>query len=79
MSNHKYPELTVQRIHYESLRMRPKMRHAKPNQTSFHKRKYHRSGALYRRETRLVSGPIICCVWVYITRPVLCTCRSSMS
>jgi hypothetical protein len=40
MSSHEYPELVVQRIHYESLHMHPKMRHANPSQTSFHKRKY---------------------------------------
>jgi hypothetical protein len=40
MFNHKYPELVVQRIHYESLLMHPKLRHANPDQTSFHKRKY---------------------------------------
>ena len=32
---------------------------------------YQRSGVLYRRETALVSIPIISCVGVYITHPVL--------
>jgi len=45
MSNHKYPELTVQRIHYESLRMHPNMRHANPNIIP-QKKIYQKSGVL---------------------------------